>query len=222
MKNEKYQKNVQLLLQYLVEGDFPNLTKQILRLKLSVIGLFKIIQKESLDCKIIKSTLYKLIREYQMLFLSTSHEKIYLNNLLEKAIADVRNNESKFSVTTDYDYEKICMIGYRHEIQQILTQLLDNANKFGKEDKKVLIKVELLNPEIQDKTLQLTIHDNGKGVEEKINSAIKDWNQDNILGLGLTFVKLILQEIKGEITYNSHRSYIRVPIYAQYLSIFNH
>ncbi|KJV56290.1 histidine kinase-, DNA gyrase B-, and HSP90-like ATPase family protein [Orientia chuto str. Dubai] len=107
-----------------------------------------------------------------MLFLPTSHEKIYLNNLLEKAIADVRNNESKFSITTDYDYEKICMIGYRHEIQQILTQLLDNANKFGKEDK--TIKVELLNPQIRDKTLQLTIHDNGKGVEEKINSAIKE------------------------------------------------
>ncbi|WP_232297013.1 ATP-binding protein [Candidatus Orientia mediorientalis] len=103
----------------------------------------------------------------------------------------------------------------------MLTQLLDNANKFGKEDKK--IKVELLNPQIRDKTLQLTIYDNGKGVEEKINSAIKDWNQDNILGLGLTFVKLILQEIKGEITYNRPTEVIcRVPIYAQYLSIFNH
>ncbi|SPR05063.1 ATP-binding protein [Orientia tsutsugamushi] len=53
MQNDKYIKNIQLLLQYLVKGDFSKIPKQIVRLRLSVIGLFKLIQRESIDYKII-------------------------------------------------------------------------------------------------------------------------------------------------------------------------
>ncbi|SPR08301.1 ATP-binding protein [Orientia tsutsugamushi] len=45
MQNDKYIKNIQLLLQYLVKGDFSKIPKQIVRLRLSVIGLFKLIQR---------------------------------------------------------------------------------------------------------------------------------------------------------------------------------
>ncbi|WP_231966129.1 hypothetical protein [Orientia tsutsugamushi] len=69
-------------------------------------------------------------------------------------------------VYTDYDYEKIRMIGYGDEIQQILTQLLDNANRFGEKVKVILIKVKLLNPEIRDKTLELTIRNNGNNIKK--------------------------------------------------------
>ncbi|WP_445668735.1 hypothetical protein [Orientia tsutsugamushi] len=55
-------------------------------------------------------------------------------------MSDIRDNESDFIVYTDYDYEKIRMIGYGDEIQQILTQLLDNANRFGEKYKIILIK----------------------------------------------------------------------------------
>ncbi|WP_232488915.1 ATP-binding protein [Orientia tsutsugamushi] len=205
-----------------MKGDFLKLSKQILRLRLSVIGLFKIIQRESIDYKRIKSTIYRLVREYKELFISTAHEEIYLRSLLEKSISDIRDNESDCIVYTDYDYEKIRMIGYGDEIQQILTQLLDNVNRFGEKVKVILIRVRLLNPEIRDKTLELTIRNNGKDIKElqKINTAFKTPNKDNILGLGLTFVKLLLQAIKGEITYvkNEYTEVIcRVPIYAHYL-----
>ncbi|BAG39909.1 hypothetical protein OTT_1286 [Orientia tsutsugamushi str. Ikeda] len=222
MKNDKYIKNIQLLLQYLVKGDFSKIPKQIVRLRLSVIGLFKLIQRESIDYKIIKNTIYRLVREYKELFISTAHEEIYLRSLLEKSISDIRDNESDCIVYTDYDYEKIRMTEYGDEIQQILTQLLDNANRFGEKVKAILIKVKLLNPEIRDKTLELTIRNNGNNIKklQKINTAFKTPNEDNVLGLGLTFVKLLLQAIKGEITYvkNEYTEVIcRVPIYAHYL-----
>ncbi|WP_371220632.1 sensor histidine kinase [Orientia tsutsugamushi] len=221
MKNDKYIKNIQLLLQYLVKGDFSKIPKQIVRLRLSVIGLFKLIQRESIDYKIIKNAIYRLVREYKELFISTAHEEIYLRSLLKKSISDIRDNESDCIVYTDYDYEKIRMIGYGDEIQQILTQLLDNANRFGEKVKVILIKVKLLNPEIRDKTLELTIRNNGNNIKklQKINTAFKTPNEDNVLGLGLTFVKLLLQAIKGEITYvkNEYTEVIcRVPIYAYY------
>ncbi|SPR02287.1 ATP-binding protein [Orientia tsutsugamushi] len=69
MKNDKYIKNIQLLLQYLVKGDFSKIPKQIVRLRLSVIGLFKLIQRESIDYKIIKNAIYRLVREYKELFI---------------------------------------------------------------------------------------------------------------------------------------------------------
>ncbi|WP_371219554.1 sensor histidine kinase [Orientia tsutsugamushi] len=221
MKNDKYIKNIQLLLQYLVKGDFSKIPKQIVRLRLSVIGLFKLIQRESIDYKIIKNAIYRLVREYKELFISTAHEEIYLRSLLKKSISDIRDNESDCIVYTDYNYEKIRMIGYGDEIQQILTQLLDNANRFGEKVKVILIKVKLLNPEIRDKTLELTIRNNGNNIKklQKINTAFKTPNEDNVLGLGLTFVKLLLQAIKGEITYvkNEYTEVIcRVPIYAYY------
>ncbi|KJV72675.1 hypothetical protein [Orientia tsutsugamushi] len=140
-----------------MKGDFSKIPKQIVRLRLSVIGLFKLIQRESIDYKIIKNAIYRLVREYKELFISTAHEEIYLRSLLEKSISDIRDNESDCIVYTDYDYEKIRMIGYGDEIQQILTQLLDNANRFGEKVKVILIRVRLLNPEIRDKTLELTI-----------------------------------------------------------------
>ncbi|SPR11000.1 sensor histidine kinase [Orientia tsutsugamushi] len=222
MKNDKYIKNIQLLLQYLVKGDFSKIPKQIVRLRLSVIGLFKLIQRESIDYKIIKNAIYRLVREYKELFISTAHEEIYLRSLLEKSISDIRDNESDCIVYTDYDYEKIRMTEYGDEIQQILTQLLDNANRFGEKVKVILIRVRLLNPDIRDKTLELTIRNNGNNIKklQKINTAFKTPNEDNVLGLGLTFVKLLLQAIKGEITYvkNEHTEVIcRVPIYAHYL-----
>ncbi|WP_371219246.1 sensor histidine kinase [Orientia tsutsugamushi] len=221
MQNEKYIKNIQLLLQYLVKGDFSKVPKQIVRLRLSVIGLFKLIQRESIDYKIIKNAIYRLVREYKELFISTAHKEIYLRSLLKKSISDIRDNESDCIVYTDYDYKKIRMIGYGDEIQQILTQLLDNANRFGEKVKVILIKVKLLNPEIRDKTLELTIRNNGNNIKklQKINTAFKTPNEDNVLGLGLTFVKLLLQAIKGEITYvkNEYTEVIcRVPIYAYY------
>ncbi|WP_371220201.1 sensor histidine kinase [Orientia tsutsugamushi] len=221
MQNDKYIKNIQLLLQYLVKGDFSKIPKQIVRLRLSVIGLFKLIQRESIDYKIIKNAIYRLVREYKELFISTAHKEIYLRSLLKKSISDIRDNESDCIVYTDYDYKKIRMIGYGDEIQQILTQLLDNANRFGEKVKVILIKVKLLNPEIRDKTLELTIRNNGNNIKklQKINTAFKTPNEDNVLGLGLTFVKLLLQAIKGEITYvkNEYTEVIcRVPIYAYY------
>ncbi|KJW06053.1 histidine kinase-, DNA gyrase B-, and HSP90-like ATPase family protein, partial [Orientia tsutsugamushi str. UT144] len=205
----------------LVKGDFSKVPKQIVRLRLSVIGLFKLIQRESIDYKIIKNAIYRLVREYKELFISTVHKEIYLRSLLKKSISDIRDNESDCIVYTDYDYKKIRMIGYGDEIQQILTQLLDNANRFGEKVKVILIKVKLLNPEIRDKTLELTIRNNGNNIKklQKINTAFKTPNEDNVLGLGLTFVKLLLQAIKGEITYvkNEYTEVIcRVPIYAYY------
>ncbi|WP_371218457.1 hypothetical protein ACA350_08190 [Orientia tsutsugamushi] len=71
--------------------------------------------------------IYRLVREYKELFISTAHEEIYLRSLLGKSIPDIRDNESDCIVYTDYDYKKIRMIRYGDEIQQILTQLLDNA-----------------------------------------------------------------------------------------------
>ncbi|KJV69995.1 ATP-binding protein [Orientia tsutsugamushi] len=162
MKNDKYIKNIQLLLQYLVKGDFSKIPKQIVRLRLSVIGLFKLIQRESIDYKIIKNAIYRLVREYKELFISTAHEEIYLRSLLEKSISDIRDNESDCIVYTDYDYEK-------------------NGQGISKE------------------TLQ------------QINNDFRDISQNSeALGLSLTFVKLMLQEIRGEISMKSEES-IRKP-----------
>ncbi|WP_155367764.1 ATP-binding protein [Orientia tsutsugamushi] len=58
------------------------------------------------------------------------------------------------------------MTEYGDEIQQILTQLLDNANRFGEKVKVILIRVRLLNSEIRDKTLELTIRNNGNNIKK--------------------------------------------------------
>ncbi|SPR11571.1 ATP-binding protein [Orientia tsutsugamushi] len=106
----------------------------------SELSVETIAEYTDLSIQIIKNTIYRLVMEYKELFISTAHEEIYLTSLLGKSMSDIRDNESDFIVYTDYDYEKIRMIGYGDEIQQILTQLLDNANRFGEKYKIILIK----------------------------------------------------------------------------------
>ncbi|WP_371219337.1 hypothetical protein ACA350_05470 [Orientia tsutsugamushi] len=69
--------------------------------------------------------IYRLVREYKELFISTAHEEIYLRSLLRKSISDIRDNESDCIVYTDYNYEKNGQGISKETLQQINNDFRD-------------------------------------------------------------------------------------------------
>ncbi|CAM80388.1 sensor histidine kinase [Orientia tsutsugamushi] len=150
----------------------------------------------------------------------------YLNQFRKRS----NESKSKFLYKIKCDKNSI-FIGYSYQIQQILHQLIDNANRFNKnsKNKEVVITVELLPPTISENTeriLQFTVHDNGQGISketlQQINNDFRDISQNSeALRLSLTFVKLMLQEIRGEITMKSEEKKYTEAIFHIPVSLAN-
>ncbi|SPR06338.1 ATP-binding protein [Orientia tsutsugamushi str. Gilliam] len=239
-----FNKNIQskLLLRHLAAGDkeLLKLTHQLKALNLNIIDVFKQLKSKPEDVKTLQSkitenkkstlikpfncysevlmyikTAYKLLTGRSESFVEAKKEELYLEGILNNVIKNYNESKSKFLYKIKCD-KNSTFIGYSYQIQQILHQLIDNANCFNKnsKNKEVVITVELLPHTIAANTeriLQFTVHDNGQGIPketlQQINNDFRDISQNSeALGLSLTFVKLMLQEIRGKITMKSEEN----------------
>lgn len=151
-------------------------------------------------------------------------KEVNINNSVEKAIQMFslkfknRNIVKKFSKdnpTSRLDEDKF---------QQILTNLIDNAGKYSKDDSEIIIETGITNNEVF-----ISIKDRGIGIKEEDLSKIFDkfvrlenhltsTTQGN--GLGLYITKNLVEQMKGKINVYSKPSkgtefVIKFPIYNQ-------
>lgn len=145
-------------------------------------------------------------------------EKFNIKELVNKTITKAKpasvSKGLNLSCNFQYDIAEY-IIGDHSRLQAVLDQLVGNAIKFTKEGN-VIVTVGLFPPlngtnNARDKMLQIIVHDTGVGiVEVKQQDMQKELDDANItakynkgLGLGLTFVKQLINEMDSEITITS-------------------
>ncbi|UCM85597.1 MAG: sensor histidine kinase [Rickettsia endosymbiont of Culicoides impunctatus] len=149
-----------------------------------------------------------------MITLEKFNIKELVNKTITKAKPALVSKGLNLSCNFQYDIAEY-IIGDHSRLQAVLDQLVGNAIKFTKEGN-VIVTVGLFPPlngtnNARDKMLQIIVHDTGVGiVEVKQQDIRKELDDANItakynkgLGLGLTFVKQLINEMDGEITITS-------------------
>lgn len=146
--------------------------------------------------------------------LETFNIKELVNQTITKTKPASISKGLNLSCNFQYDIAEH-IIGDHYRLQAVLDQLVGNAIKFTKEGN-VIVTVGLFPPSTKtksarDKILQFIVHDTGIGITEKAKQDMyKELDDANTtskyntgLGLGLTFVKQLIDEMDGEITITS-------------------
>lgn len=139
--------------------------------------------------------------------LKLNKKDIDLKQLIEQLVAKFRaGSAKKVEITTTYDTD----ITHIHADKQLLSQcfanLIDNAIKYS--GKEVMIVIRIAQ---SDKWLVVSVTDNGIGIPadklpyifEKYNRVESEQVKVNGFGIGLNYVKTIVQEHKGDVTVES-------------------
>ncbi|MFC2081079.1 sensor histidine kinase [Bacteroidota bacterium] len=135
-------------------------------------------------------------------------EKVNVTNLISSALKDLNYwlVEKKFSVQTDLE-ENIIITADHDAFKQVVINLLDNAIKYSRDNKEILVKLLLDKDKIR-----IEFEDKGIGIPEdqleaifekfyRVNKTMKDGVSGT--GLGLTVVKEIIEAHNGEILVES-------------------
>lgn len=132
-------------------------------------------------------------------------EVINLSDITESICEEmkgIRNNGIKL----DYDIdEDIFVKGNRELLSRLITNLISNAYKYGRENGNIFVSLKA-----NDSLANLKVRDNGIGISEKdINNIFNTFYRADSsrskkgFGLGLSFVKKIAQLHGGDIRVNS-------------------
>lgn len=156
-----------------------------------------------------------------------------VNDTVNKIIPEAKDKGLDLFCNFQYDIAKI-IIGDSYWIKAILEQLVANSVKFT-EKGKVIVTINLfpttIDEDNKEMVLQLIIHDTGIGMSEEIQQYIRGKNIefDSATGykglkLGLTFVKRLIHEMRGDINVESEEGKsttvtcnipVKLPIYHQ-------
>ncbi|WP_341789682.1 HAMP domain-containing sensor histidine kinase [Rickettsia endosymbiont of Polydrusus tereticollis] len=156
-----------------------------------------------------------------------------VNETVDKLNQEAKDKGLDLFCNFQYDIAKI-IIGDSYWIGAILEQLVSNSVKFT-EAGKVIVTINLfpttIDEDNKDMILQLIIHDTGIGMSEEIQQYIRGKNIefDSATGykglkLGLTFVKRLIHEMRGDINVESEEGKsttvtcnipVKLPIYHQ-------
>lgn len=132
--------------------------------------------------------------------------------LINEVIAFVlpKIEENGLSIKTNFSKESLQYVGYRNLLYRILLNLVSNAIKFTPEG---LIEIRVREITKDSQTfVQIAIKDTGIGIareeQEKIFEPFyriktNDSSPQSGIGLGLSSVRLMLQEMQGEISLES-------------------
>lgn len=145
-------------------------------------------------------------------------EKFNIKELVNKTLTKAKpaSVSKGLNLSCNFQYDMADdIIGDHSRLQAVLDQLMGNAIKFTKEGH-VIVTVGLFPllteaKNTRNKILQIIVHDTGGGiVEGKQRDMRKELDDANTiakynkgLGLGLTFVKQLINEMDGEITITS-------------------
>ena len=144
-------------------------------------------------------------------------QEVNLSKLVEDVATDMAMIQEK-NITLEYEVEpNISLVGNYDLLLIALSNLITNAYRYGVENGQIWVKLE------QDaETIQLSVKDNGRGIDQKDHSKIfqRFYKSDNSrssrgTGLGLSMVQQIVRFHRGEIMLHS-----AVGLGSQFIFIF--
>ncbi|MBI3234245.1 MAG: HAMP domain-containing histidine kinase, partial [Bacteroidetes bacterium] len=113
-------------------------------------------------------------------------------------------SDEKVTINYNSSKEEYYIKADSQEIKRVLTNLIKNAIQAIPEDRDGVIDIAV--NAIEDKMLQITIKDNGQGIEDELKDKIFVPNfstKNSGMGLGLAMVKKIIEQNNGEIRFES-------------------
>ena len=135
-------------------------------------------------------------------------ESINVNDIIEKAVKNVsiQVEKNNGSIEIDYKAKHTIIEGDKVHITNVIYNLLDNANKYSPNPKIKISTEDIVNG------IVIKIEDNGIGISKEHQQKIfeklyrvptGDRHDVKGFGLGLSYVKAIIEKHKGKITINS-------------------
>ncbi len=140
-------------------------------------------------------------------------QTIHLSQLVKQVIASrevlLEKKQLQIHLQTD---NQLTIQGEPTLLSQSLANLLDNAIEFSNEKGSIKISVEKISDEKQKNTCKISLHDSGNGIAdfakarlfERFFSTPRPHNQQRSSGLGLAFVKEVVQLHGGSVTLDNH------------------
>ena len=135
-------------------------------------------------------------------------QKIRLDEQLRKCIILLSEKWSDKEIDFSIDLEKVSIFSDYDMLQQVWINLIDNAIKYSGENCKIDISVKRLD----DKSVKVSIRDNGIGIEEEKLHRIFDKfyqceesHKKSGSGLGLSISKRIVELLNGTIECKSKK-----------------
>ncbi len=122
---------------------------------------------------------------------------------LNKEIKNIINVFSDEKIYFHTNQEKIMMEMDRIYLSRIITNLVANASQAKDEERENIINVDV---EQRQKRIIISVEDNGIGISEEMYNRIFEPNftsKSSGMGLGLTMVKKMIEDYKGEISVKS-------------------
>ena len=137
-------------------------------------------------------------------------QKIRLDEQLRKCIILLSEKWSNKEIDFSIDLEEVSILSDYDMLQQVWINLIDNAIKYSRENCKIDISVKSFN----DKSVVVSISDNGIGIEEgKLHRIFDKFYQceeshkKSGSGLGLSISKRIIELLNGTIECRSKKDF---------------
>ena len=137
-------------------------------------------------------------------------QKIRLDEQLRKCIILLSEKWSNKEIDFSIDLDEVNILSDYDMLQQVWINLIDNAIKYSRENCKIDISVKRLN----DKSVKVSIRDNGIGIEEgKLHRIFDKFYQceeshkKSGSGLGLSISKRIIELLNGTIECRSKKDF---------------
>lgn len=150
------------------------------------------------------SILYRSLKNNELNFLDDSYSEI--SNEFSKVMAEIKNTDKNHEKRIVFNVKESNIKIKEEYLHFILYELLDNALKFSKINKKIIISGKKYNTEYYE----LIIQDYGIGFSEKQLKEInanqqfdRDKREQQGLGLGLFISKTFIKKIRGVFSINS-------------------
>lgn len=139
------------------------------------------------------------------------YETLNLKDVVEEVVASMRLQIEKYRAVVSVNTAGNCFLqGDRLHLLSVVFNLLDNSLKYGKENPAIHI-----NLEEKEKTVQLTIADNGIGIPAEYKDKVfekffriphGDTHNAKGYGLGLSYTAHVIKKHKGTITVESREA----------------
>ncbi|MDR3226546.1 MAG: HAMP domain-containing histidine kinase [Prevotellaceae bacterium] len=178
--------------------------------KKNVAGLSKMIRDES---QRLSSLVEKVLRmaAVERGNITLKHKDVNIKNVIKKVVDSymLQLNARKGKITAEYKAKENIVIGDEMHLQQIISNLIDNALKYSKKDPDICIRTENKNDGII-----IAVSDNGIGIEKEYQKHVFEQfyrvPTGNIhtvkgSGLGLNYVKKISEMHGGKVSVESEK-----------------
>ncbi len=180
-----------------------------------IVRLIEIIQNEN---NRLKSNAFKILDASNCV--SIKREPVRLHVVISEALAKYAENHSRIDFIPNAVVDTV--LGSKDELSHLVSNLIDNAIKYNRADNAILISTQNSKDAII-----ITVADNGIGIAKENLKRIFDkyvrlenHTVHNIkgFGLGLAYVKQIVENLKGSISVESKldegsKFHIKIPIY---------